>query len=154
MHASVCYFALAGLAGLSQASPIANPDPPTDPRGLIARSIPNILPPGPESPPTKRQALPSAAQAAAAAGGAINKPTRVVSFTIEKGDTLGQLSKLFNSGVCDIAKLNNIANPNVILAGAPLKVTINVPNPDNVSCFLNAPAKNATESAGGKKASA
>ncbi|KAK1573413.1 uncharacterized protein LY79DRAFT_697537 [Colletotrichum navitas] len=155
MRASVYYFALAGLTTLSQASPIANPDPPTDPRGLITRSLPNLLTPGSETLPTKRQSIPSAQQAAAAAAGQINNATRNVTLVVEKGDTLGQIAKLLNSGICDIAKQNKIADPNFILPGQKLDVTINLANPDNNSCLNLAgaipPANNSTGSGGDKK---
>ncbi|KAK2060841.1 hypothetical protein LY76DRAFT_675098 [Colletotrichum caudatum] len=136
MRASIYYFALAGFASLSEASPIANPDPPTNPRVLITRSLSQELTPGSETLPTKRQALPSAEQAAAAAGGGvINNATRNVTLIVEKGDTLGNIAKLLNSGICDIAKQNNIADPNVIDVGQSLVVTINLKNPDNASCL-------------------
>ncbi|KAK2028580.1 hypothetical protein LX32DRAFT_720048 [Colletotrichum zoysiae] len=174
MRASIYHFALAGFASLSGASPIANPDPPTNPRVLITRSLSEVLTPGSETLPTKRQAIPSAEQAAAAAApaGVINNATRDVTLVVEKGDTLGNIAKLLNSGICDIAKKNKIADPNVIDVGQSLVVTINLKNPDNASCLklsgaippanppakqpanppANPPANNSTGSApGGKK---
>ncbi|KAK1983783.1 hypothetical protein LZ30DRAFT_780303 [Colletotrichum cereale] len=145
MRASIYYFALAGLTSLSQANPIANPDPHTDPRGLITRSLSNMLAPGSETLPTKRQAIPPAPQAV----GDGFKTTRDVTLVVEKGDTLGNIARLLNSGICDIAKLNNIADPNLILIGQTLKVTINLAKPDNDSCLNRGgatipPANNST----------
>ncbi|KAK2037313.1 hypothetical protein LZ31DRAFT_546989 [Colletotrichum somersetense] len=156
MRASIYFFALAGFVSLSEASPIANPDPPTNPRVLITRGLSQMLTPGSETLPTKRQAIPSAEQAAAAAGGVLNNVTRNVTLVVEKGDTLGNIARLLNSGICDIAKQNKIADPNVIDVGQSLVVTINLKNPDNASCLNLSgaipPANNSTGSAaGGKK---
>ncbi|GKT87577.1 intracellular hyphae protein 1 [Colletotrichum tofieldiae] len=120
MRASIFYLALAGLTGLAQANPIANPQPQTDPRGLI-------------TPPTRRQA--GTPPPPPAGGGAVNNANRTVTLTVIQGDTLGQIARLLNSGICDIAKLNKIANPDFIEVGQVLQVPINVAAPDNDSCL-------------------
>lgn len=43
-------------------------------------------------------------------------------YTIKPGDTLNELAKKFNTTVDELVKLNNISNPNFILAGATLKL--------------------------------
>ncbi|KAK1954682.1 hypothetical protein LY78DRAFT_729770 [Colletotrichum sublineola] len=153
MRASIYYFALAGLQCLSQASPIADPDPPTDPRALITRSSETLR--------TKRQATtPPAEQQNPAAGIEIINATRNVTLAVEKGDTLGQIAKLLNSGICQIAQQNNIADPNFIQIGQMLTVTINIQNPDNDSCINRGGSigsippvnNNSTAADGGKKA--
>ncbi|TQN64960.1 Intracellular hyphae protein 1 [Colletotrichum shisoi] len=132
MHSSVIYLALAGLTSFAQANPLNKPPPQTDPRGLITRGLPNVFT------PTKRQAIPPAG------GGDVTNARRNVSLTVIGGDTLGQIAKLLNSGICDIAKLNNIANPDFIEVGQVLQVPINVAAPDNDSCLKRG---NATASA-------
>ncbi|GJC83529.1 intracellular hyphae protein 1 [Colletotrichum liriopes] len=130
MRASIFYLALAGLA---QANPIANPQPQTDPRGLITRGLSHMFSPRSEQPPTRRQA--GTPPPPPAGGGAVNNANRTVTLTVIQGDTLGQIARLLNSGICDIAKLNNIANPDFIEVGQVLQVPINVAAPDNDSCL-------------------
>lgn len=43
-------------------------------------------------------------------------------YTIQKGDTLGAIAKKYNTDVNTLAKANNIANPNLIQAGAKLAI--------------------------------
>lgn len=43
-------------------------------------------------------------------------------ITIKRGDTLWALSRKYGTTVQELAKINNIKNPNLIYAGAPLKV--------------------------------
>ena len=43
-------------------------------------------------------------------------------YTIKPGDTLNELAKKFNTTVDELVKLNNISNPDLILAGATLKL--------------------------------
>ncbi|ORY60965.1 uncharacterized protein BCR38DRAFT_443047 [Pseudomassariella vexata] len=62
-------------------------------------------------------------------------PDGTVEHTVVKGETLAIISKQFNSGICDIAKLNNLTNPDQIEVGQVLKVPINVANPDDSSCL-------------------
>jgi len=45
-----------------------------------------------------------------------------MSFKIASGDTLSALASRFNTSVSALAKANNITNPDLILAGASLKV--------------------------------
>ncbi|KXH62428.1 intracellular hyphae protein 1 [Colletotrichum salicis] len=171
MRSSILYLSLAGLASIAQANPVIKPDAQVDPKGLITRSLSHFLssrsePTRSELPPTKRQVTPppplTSAPAAAppGGGGAVNNANRTVTLTVIQGDTLGQIARLLNSGICNIAKLNNIANPDFIEIGQVLQVPINVANPDNDSCLnrggaIPAPGQNATApgappSAGGK----
>ena len=41
-------------------------------------------------------------------------------YTIKQGDNLTNIAKANNTTVTDLAKLNNIQNPNLIKAGAVL----------------------------------
>ncbi len=43
-------------------------------------------------------------------------------ITIKRGDTLGALSRKYGTTVQELARINNIKNPDLIYAGAPLKV--------------------------------
>lgn len=43
-------------------------------------------------------------------------------ITIKRGDTLWALSRKYGTTVQELAKINNIRNPDLIYAGAPLKV--------------------------------
>ncbi|KZM20150.1 uncharacterized protein EKO05_0002764 [Ascochyta rabiei] len=58
-----------------------------------------------------------------------------ISYTLVSGDTLGSLATRFNSGICDIAKLNKITNPNSVPAGAVLTIPQGCTDPDNSSCL-------------------
>ena len=68
-----------------------------------------------------------------------------VTHTIVAGETLGSLATLYNSGICDIASFNNIANPNLVTPGQELRIPSGCTTPDNASCLPPpAPAANAT----------
>lgn len=43
-------------------------------------------------------------------------------YTIKKGDTLSQIAKDNNTTVSELTKVNNIANPNLIYAGATIEI--------------------------------
>ncbi|KZL84337.1 intracellular hyphae protein 1 [Colletotrichum incanum] len=136
MRASILYLALAGLTSLAQANPITNAHPQTDPRGLITRGLSHMFSPHSEQPPARRQAAtPPPPPGSGTGGGAVNNANRTVTLTVIQGDTLGQIARLLNSGICDIAKLNNIANPDFIEVGQVLQVPINLAAPDNDSCL-------------------
>ncbi|KAK2728173.1 intracellular hyphae protein 1 [Colletotrichum kahawae] len=62
----------------------------------------------------------------------------VVDYTVVSSDTLTIISQKLSSGICDIAKLNNLSNPNLILLGQVLKVPTQICNPDNTSCLAKA----------------
>lgn len=54
----------------------------------------------------------------------------MASYTIQKGDTLSKIAKQYNTTVQELAKLNNISNPNLIRAGASLTLPDStVPSP-------------------------
>lgn len=48
--------------------------------------------------------------------------TNHILYTINKGDTLTQIAKKFNTTVNELVKLNHIKNPNLIYAGNTLKI--------------------------------
>ncbi|KAG8631164.1 hypothetical protein KVT40_000304 [Elsinoe batatas] len=60
--------------------------------------------------------------------------TRVQQTTVKQGDTLTSISIAFNRGICDIAKANNITNPNLIILGQTLIIPAQVCIPDNTTC--------------------
>ena len=45
-----------------------------------------------------------------------------MSYTIQRGDTLSAIAKKYNTSVSELAKLNNISNPNKIYAGSTLSL--------------------------------
>ncbi|KAG8165526.1 hypothetical protein KVR01_004078 [Diaporthe batatas] len=102
-------FSLLAVAGLVAAMP--HPDgtqpTPTAPTGTTASSAPEVTcSPGP-----------------------------VVDYTVASGDTLTIISQKLNSGICNIAKENNLANPSFILLDQVLKVPTFPCTPDNISCM-------------------
>ncbi|KAL0941552.1 intracellular hyphae protein 1 [Colletotrichum truncatum] len=147
MRSSILCLALAGLSTIAQATPVINHDTQNEvraeTRGLITRGLthmffPRQVPTASEPPPTRRQATtppPPLSSAPGGGGGPVNNANRTVTLTVIQGDTLGQIARLLNSGICNIAKLNNIANPDFIEVGQVLQVPINVANPDNDSCL-------------------
>ncbi|KAF3008545.1 hypothetical protein E8E13_006712 [Curvularia kusanoi] len=58
--------------------------------------------------------------------------------TIKAGDTLSTIAASTGVGICDIAKANNIKDPNVIQAGATLKIPAATGKKDNTSCVKKA----------------
>ncbi len=45
-----------------------------------------------------------------------------ITYTIKKGDTLGEIAKSYNTTVDNLAKINGISNPDHIIAGATIKI--------------------------------
>lgn len=74
----------------------------------------------------RRQALPCGANG-------------TVSHTIVSGETLETIATRYSSGICDIASFNQIANANVIEAGAVINVPTFCSTPDNTSCVAPVP---------------
>ncbi|WYZ35512.1 hypothetical protein EsH8_X_000159 [Colletotrichum jinshuiense] len=68
--------------------------------------------------------------------------------TVKAGQTLTTIAERWNSGICDIAWQNKLANPNVIFVGQVLLVPVDVCEPDNTSCLT--PAGEATCVTGGE----
>ncbi|KAF9691929.1 hypothetical protein EKO04_009804 [Ascochyta lentis] len=67
-----------------------------------------------------------------------------VSYTLVSGDTLTTVTNRFDSGICDIASLNNITNPNSVPAGAILTIPEGCTDPDNTSCLTPVTTPTAT----------
>ncbi|KAF2167783.1 carbohydrate-binding module family 50 protein [Zasmidium cellare ATCC 36951] len=65
--------------------------------------------------------------------------TSTTNYTIIAGDTLTTVAERYSSGICDIATLNNISNPNLVTPGQNLLIPTNCTTPDNDSC-LDVPA--------------
>ena len=61
-------------------------------------------------------------------------------YTVKKGDTLSAIAKANNTTVSDLAKINNISNPNLIYAGA----TIEIPDASGAPS-ASAPAANTNQ---------
>ena len=61
--------------------------------------------------------------------------TSSTTHTVVKDDTLTSIAEQYKSGICDIASVNNIANPNLIDLGAVLTIPENCVTPDNESCI-------------------
>ncbi|KAJ0114146.1 hypothetical protein J7T55_007980 [Diaporthe amygdali] len=104
-------FSLLAVAGLVAAMPQPDGTQPTptgtSPTGTNASSVPSVTcSPGP-----------------------------TVDYTVSAGDTLTIISQKLSSGICDIAKLNNLANPGFINLDQVLKVPTYPCSPDNTSCL-------------------
>ncbi|EME41175.1 carbohydrate-binding module family 50 protein [Dothistroma septosporum NZE10] len=69
--------------------------------------------------------------------------TSFTNYTVAHGDTLTTIAQKFNSGICDIASVNDITNPNFIETGAVLSIPTNCVTPDNTTCLP--PATEVTE---------
>ncbi|KAK1597402.1 LysM domain-containing protein [Colletotrichum navitas] len=54
---------------------------------------------------------------------------------VKAGQTLTTIAERFHSGICDIAWLNKLEDPNVIFPGQLLLVPVDVCKPDNTSCM-------------------
>lgn len=63
---------------------------------------------------------------------------------VQQGQTLGAIAKQFGTGICDIAKASNLADPNLIEVGQTLTIPPPTATPDNTSC-LPPPPPPATE---------
>ncbi len=50
--------------------------------------------------------------------------TKFINYTIKWGDTLTALARRFNTTVTELARINNISNPNLIYAGANLRIPV------------------------------
>lgn len=50
------------------------------------------------------------------------KPETYLMYTIKRGDTLWRIAKRYKTSVAALAKLNNIKNPSLIIAGRTLKI--------------------------------
>lgn len=68
-------------------------------------------------------------------------PGPVVDYVVVADDTLTVISQKLHSGICNIAKANNLANPNFINMGQGLKVPTFPCELDNTSCLAK-PSQN------------
>lgn len=108
--------------GFGLAQLIARPEPAPQPALLV---VPNA-----EPAPTAVTAgalTPAAAQPAAAAPDGpraiqANATVLEANYTVQSGDTLGQIATRFNTTVERIAALNNLADPRVLRVGAKLVI--------------------------------
>lgn len=65
-------------------------------------------------------------------GSCTNGPT--TNYTVQPNDSLEKIAATFDSGVCDITKLNHLASPDFVLDGQQLIVPTKLCQPDNTSC--------------------
>lgn len=63
---------------------------------------------------------------------------------VQQGQTLSAIAKQFGTGICDIAKASNLADPNLVEVGQTLTIPPPTATPDNTSC-LPPPPPPATE---------
>lgn len=70
--------------------------------------------------------------------------TSTTSHDVVQGDTLNALSAQYGAGVCDIASLNGITNPNVINVGQHLTIPLGCTHIDNTTCISPQPDPTAT----------
>ncbi|KAF2771441.1 hypothetical protein EJ03DRAFT_349455 [Teratosphaeria nubilosa] len=62
---------------------------------------------------------------------------KIEDYTVVKDDTLGMLAHRFCTGICDIAKYNNIPDPNHIEGNQQLKIPAEcISPPDNTTCLV------------------
>ena len=55
----------------------------------------------------------------------------IISYKVQKGDTLTKIAKMYKTTISELVNLNNIQNPNLIITGTILKVPNN--NVENIS---------------------
>lgn len=65
-------------------------------------------------------------------GSCTDGPT--TNYTVQPNDTLEKIAAAFDSGVCDITRLNHLASPDFVLNGQQLIVPTKLCQPDNTSC--------------------
>lgn len=65
-------------------------------------------------------------------GGTVTPPDSSETYTVQKGDTLSEIAATYGTTVADLAALNGISDPNMIIVGQVLKVvgSAPVPTPD------------------------
>ena len=56
--------------------------------------------------------------------GWIDSPTQYITYTVQKGDTLGKIASKYKTTVATLAKINNIQNVNLINVGQKLKIPV------------------------------
>ncbi|KAF1345524.1 hypothetical protein BDV97DRAFT_402102 [Delphinella strobiligena] len=76
--------------------------------------------------------------------------TSAQTYTVVSNDTLSKIADKYSLGFCDIAKANNITDPNYIYPGEVLTIPAGVCTPDNTSCA--APPTTLTCTTGGPNA--
>ncbi|KAK1967310.1 LysM domain-containing protein [Colletotrichum sublineola] len=62
-------------------------------------------------------------------------PGPTVKYIVQSGDTLTRIADALESGICDIAMLSNLADPNSIGLNQTLLVPTSLCEPDNTSCL-------------------
>lgn len=63
-------------------------------------------------------------------GGTVTPPASSDTYTVQKGDTLSEIAATYGTTVADLAALNGISDPNMIIVGQVLKLTGSAPAPD------------------------
>ncbi|OLN95523.1 Intracellular hyphae protein 1-like protein 2 [Colletotrichum chlorophyti] len=85
--------------------------------------------------PTAASSTASATVSAAPTATASCKVGHFHKHTVKSGETLTTIAERYHSGICDIAWLNKLQNPNVIDLGQLLLIPTDLCNPDNTSCL-------------------
>lgn len=62
--------------------------------------------------------------------------TSSFNYTFTANDTMPAVASRFNRGICEIARLNRMADPLLVYEGEELTIPAQVCNPDNDSCLL------------------
>ncbi|EFQ32497.1 LysM domain-containing protein [Colletotrichum graminicola M1.001] len=65
----------------------------------------------------------------------VSCPGAIIDYVVQTNDTLTSIATKYDSGICQIALLNNLSDPNYVLSGVTLKVPTDVCDPDNSSCL-------------------
>ena len=73
---------------------------------------------------TAQSGKPSSGKSKKPSGSAAGKKKTVTTYTIQPGDTLTYIAKKYHTTVEQIAKENNIRNPDLIYAGDKLRITV------------------------------
>ena len=58
--------------------------------------------------------------------GWIDSPTQYITYTVQKGDTLGKIASKYKTTVATLAQVNNISNVNLINVGQKLRIPVKI----------------------------
>ncbi|KAL1873241.1 hypothetical protein Daus18300_004061 [Diaporthe australafricana] len=129
--------AAAAIVCIAAGSPVTEKRAPK----LLPRTLEDAATPIDSAAKPAEAAPGQAAGAEQGAGAAAANGTTVV---VQPGQTLSALAKQFGTGICDIAKASNLADPNLVEVGQTLTIPPPTATPDNTSC-LPPPPPPATE---------
>ncbi|KAH6876134.1 hypothetical protein BKA58DRAFT_438083 [Alternaria rosae] len=129
-------------------SSVSNAPPAPAPTTLVTSvsASASVAPPASSAPPPAASASPPVASPPAASASVSTPPTPSSTnpdpssstskqITIAPSDTLEKIAAANAVGMCDIAKANNIHDPNLILAGEMLTIPVLTGEKDDSSCM-------------------